>query len=162
MIVYKLKTLSSWLSQNGFKKEAMQVGKKLSSLEKKLIALKPAFAAAAQEVYDDWTEAKDEPGIFYCGVDDLNGGGICHLIADKMADVAYENGLNATTFSASIGEVHVWTIVSDGKEHFHVDISPYRYEEGGGYSWRKIPEVKFDPEDVTLCPADEFPGEDDF
>jgi len=31
-----------------------------------------------------------------------------------------------------------------------VDISPYIYENGGGFSWTKIPDVEFTNDDITF------------
>lgn len=123
-------------------------------LKEKLYLLRDQLAKAAQEVYDDWE--LDEDGLSW----QVGGGGICHLIADAMADVVFEKlEVECSPFSFSIGEVHVALAVSDGEEHYMIDINPYIYEEGSGYSWQKIPGVIFEPEDVTVYPIDEFPEE---
>jgi len=31
-----------------------------------------------------------------------------------------------------------------------VDIPPYTYETGGGYNWKKIPDVTFDASDIVF------------
>jgi hypothetical protein len=43
---------------------------------------------------------------------------------------------------------------------YSVDISPYAYERGGGYTWKKIPDVKFTPDDVEIDMIS--PDPDDF
>lgn len=116
---------------------------------------------AAQKVYNDWDQ--DETG--YC--DAYAYGGICHDIAGAICDVLYENDLPCTTFSFSIGEVHVAAVTATNDGVFFVDIHPSWYETGGGYCWRKIPGVIFTPDMVSLervspDPADfeEYAGED--
>lgn len=120
-------------------------------LPQQIESLIPQVLAAAQRVYDDWDENPDE----------YAGGGICHLIADEVAAVFNDRDIDATTLSAEQGEQHVWAIVllrsedSDGEEHivvYEVDIPPGVYETGGGYSWQKIPNVKFDRNDLVIQP----------
>jgi hypothetical protein len=93
-------------------------------------------------------------------------GGICHLIVDAMADVVGRNIPNAiaTPFSHDMGEVHVSLSVwiepaeenpeeddmDERVELFDVDIPPYTYETGGGYNWKKIPDVTFDASDIVF------------
>jgi hypothetical protein len=126
-----------------------------SELYRQIDALKPQLAAAAQEVYDAWDASDEENGDWQVGT-----GGICHLIADKMLDVLTSNisGLTATTIS-STHEVHVYVVAGktnvdeDGEkeeEYYGIDIRPYNYETGGGYSWKKIPDVLFTPDMVQV------------
>jgi hypothetical protein len=113
---------------------------------------------AAQKVYDSWYQ--DEEGF-----DEMYaGGGICHDIAGAIVDVIYKYIPNviAGTVNPSCGENHVWTMVAlesgdenedegdDRGEGYVVDIPYYVYEKGGGYSWTKIPDVEFSPEDITI------------
>lgn len=123
-----------------------------------LKALRPQFAAAAQEVYDEWDASDEVDGDWQVGQ-----GGICHLIADKILDVVASNipDLNMTTISSS-HEVHVYvvagrTTIIDPEpppvtedEYYSIDIRPYIYETGGGYNWKKIPDVVFTPDDITI------------
>lgn len=110
---------------------------------KEIIKLKNDFVEAAQKVYDNWNQ-DDE-------YDDLNGGGICHLIADKIVDVLYDkfNNIQATTVSSS-HEVHVYVVVAVEEGIYLIDIPYSIYERGGGYSWKKIPDVKFDKDDIII------------
>jgi GNAT superfamily N-acetyltransferase len=132
-----------------------------SELGKVLKSLKPQFAAAAQKVYDEW-DASDET----YGDAEVGFGGICHLIVDEWVDLVAERGYNATSFSHS-EQVHVSMTVwanppergedededdyaSEQVEVFDVDLNPYNYETGGGYSWKKIPDVTIDPGDISI------------
>ena len=127
----------------------------------KLHALRPQLAVAAQKVYDDWDASDEVDGDWQVG-----SGGICHLIADAMLDVMARAlpDLNMTTVSSS-HEVHVYTIVGITKqpenedddkeeEYYIVDIRPYLYETGGGYSWQKIPDIEFTPDFITIESCD--------
>lgn len=111
-----------------------------------LLQLKGDIAAVAQRVYDKWDEDEDE----------YAGGGICHLIAEEIVDYLNDRNIEAVPFSCSVGENHVMVAAKYGENAYIIDISPYVYETGGGYSWQKVPDVKFSPNDVTmeLAPGD--------
>src|SRR5208282_364562 len=125
-----------------------------------LKAIAPQLAIAAQKVYDQW-DASDET----YGDPEVGFGGICHVIVDAMADVVSRNIPNASvsSFSHDMGEVHVslsvWIEPAENPEEddmdervelFDVDIPPYTYETGGGYNWKKIPDVTFDASDIVF------------
>lgn len=96
------------------------------------------LVAVAQKVYDGWVQDED---------DDLNGGGICHLIAEAFCEVLGKAGVDAMTQSSS-AEVHVYTLFRCKEGIYELDL-PYRlYETGGGYTWHKKPGVKFEPDDL--------------
>jgi hypothetical protein len=124
--------------------------------------LRPKLALAAQSVYDEWDASDQEFGDCEVGF-----GGICHLIADAMASIIGDELPWACVTSVNHqDEVHVSLVVwvDPGTEEgeppagdetvdaVDVDISPYRYERGGGYEWTKIENVTIRPEDVTLYP----------
>jgi hypothetical protein len=113
-------------------------------ITKKLLRLKPKLAIAAQKVYDDWEQ--DEDG--YC--EWLGEGGICQDIAEAMQDILIENGIESQTVSQEIGEQHVYVVAKTKDGVYNVDIPPFIYETGGGYCWKKIPNVKFDESDVVI------------
>ena len=119
-----------------------------SSLQQRLEALRPQFAAAAQQVYDQWVQ--DE-------YDDLNGGGICQDVAEAIAGVIHQNisQVEAGTISASCGEQHVWVILHNQYEGFSIDVPYHLYERGGGYNWTKIPGVVFDARDIEIYPMNQ-------
>jgi hypothetical protein len=114
-------------------------------LLQELRELRAEMAAAAQKVYDEWTQDAE-------GVDEeLGTGGICdkvseevgNVVASNVPDVAFDDG-------GSGGEDHAWVIVSRDGEAYGVDIAPEVYERGGGYCWRKLPNVRFDPDHVEI------------
>jgi len=116
-----------------------------------LKSLSPELATAAQKVYDDWDQSDPEN-------DDLGGGGICQDIAEVMASKLNEFGIEAQTVSAQIGEQHVWVVAKLADGVYNVDIYPSAYERGGGYSWTKIPGVKFGAEYISISRLDPDPN----
>jgi hypothetical protein len=115
------------------------------TLRQELETLRPQIAAAAQEIYDAWDQVD--------GLDmDLGGGGICDQISAEIS------GIVANNIDASIdeyghdGDDHASVVVSRAGEQYVVDINFRHYESGGGYSWRKIPDVVFTPEMVDILP----------
>ena len=109
-----------------------------------LFSLKSKLAHSAQEVYDEWEQ--DENG--YC--DMLGEGGICQDIADAMADVLSDNGIECSTVSQETGEQHVYVVAKTEDGVYNVDIPPYLYETGSGYCWKKIPDVEFDERYIVI------------
>lgn len=111
--------------------------------------LRPAMAAAAQRIYDAWVQ--DEH-------DDLNGGGICHLIADEVATIMGNSGIPVSTQTANDVQ-HVYCVGQFSDGVFEVDI-PYRlYERGGGFTWTKIPDVHFTQDDILTYQLDGDPSQ---
>ena len=123
----------------------------LSNLE----SLTSEFVEASQKIYDDWDE---HPDVYF-------GGGICHLIADAFVEIVYKHYPHYTASTFTRDDIqHVETIVfnidSDSLnddvdvetdiETVMIDLSPYIYENGGGFSWTKIPDVEFDNNDITF------------
>jgi len=118
-----------------------------------LFSLKSRLALSAQKVYDEWEQ--DENG--YC--DMLGEGGICQDIADAMADVLSNNGIECTTVSQVSGEQHVYVVARTEDGVYNVDIPPYLYETGGGYCWKKIPDVEFDERYLVINRLSSDPDE---
>lgn len=117
---------------------------------KEVEALKPKLAAVAQEVYDAWQISDD-------GYDELNGGGICHLIADELVSVLSEHNIDRCQTVSSTHEQHVYVVGQFREGVYLIDV-PYRYyETGGGYSWKKIPDVKFDESFINIEPLNYNP-----
>lgn len=112
-------------------------------LKSRIEALRPQLAAKAQQRYDEW-EQDDE------GHDEWMGfGGICHEIADLFSDVFLEAGIDTT--SIHFDDVnHVACVAYDDDEGYIVDMPCGLYERGGGYRWRKIKDVVFEPSDITI------------
>ena len=118
-----------------------------------LFSLKSRLALSAQKVYDEWEQ--DENG--YC--DMLGEGGICQDIADAMADVLSNNGIECTTVPQVSGEQHVYVVARTEDGVYNVDIPPYLYETGGGYCWKKIPDVEFDERYLVINRLSSDPDE---
>lgn len=109
-----------------------------------MAAMLPQLLKAAQAVYDQW--AQDDDGYD----DEYGGGGICHDIADAMVGVLTERSIDAMTFSQAIGDVHVYVIAKFAEGVYELNIPPYIYERGSGYSWTKLPNVVFKENDVIV------------
>lgn len=104
-------------------------------------ALRARLATAAQKVYDEWDEDEDE----------YAGGGICHLIADAMADVLMAEGIKqVSTVSQQMDEVHVYVVAADDSGVYRIDIPPSVYETGGGYTWKKRQGIEITADDVEI------------
>jgi hypothetical protein len=103
----------------------------------------PKLLKAAQEQYDSWNQ--DEDGID----EEVGSGGICHLIADRHVEVISKAGIDCTTVSSS-HEVHVYTVAVLPSGVWLIDIRPENYERGGGYTWKKLPSVRFHHSDLTI------------
>lgn len=115
-----------------------------ASLRDRLMALRPAIAAAAQRVYDAWDQ--NEEGID----DDLGGGGICDAISQEIAAIVSSVKGAEVRDGGWEGDDHAYLIVEKGRESYVVDIPPGVYETGGGYSWTKRRGVVFEPSDVVI------------
>ncbi len=103
------------------------------------------MAQAAQEVYDSWDQDED-------GFDpDPGHGGICDEISCALAGVI-TNGVEDIEVheGSQEGDDHSFLIVMNSEEAYSVDIPPRVYETGGGYSWKKINDVSFSPEDIVI------------
>ena len=105
--------------------------------------------AAAQRIYDDWDESE---------VDTYAGGGICHIIADAICDVMWQIGIECTIVSCSY-EQHVYVAVKVEEGVYTIDIPYGIYETGGGFSWQKLPDIKFDSRDVVFYRVTGDPAE---
>ena len=101
----------------------------------------PKLLKAAQKQYDEWDQ--DEDGYDH----EVGSGGIYHLIVDAMLDVL--NDFDATSLSLD-SEVHVIGIVKLEEGVFELDVPYSLYEKGGGYTWKKIPNVVFEPSDIVI------------
>lgn len=132
-----------------------------SNFLNKLKSLKEKMCYAAQKEYDSWNQNEKGEDV------ELGVGGLCQDIASAICDVLSENGINCSTVSAEIGEQHVWTVAweneskynDDGEKigynAYNIDIPASIYEIGGGYTWKKIKDVVFSPEDILIDRADD-------
>jgi hypothetical protein len=121
-----------------------------------LTSLVPDLASAAQGIYDQWDQVD--------GFDvELGTGGICQDVASAMAGKMGEAGFeDVLVVSAAVGENHVFVmaLLEDGV--YQIDISPYHYESGAGYTWKKKPSVKFVPEMVSVMKVEGAISSDEF
>lgn len=121
-----------------------------NNLYNTLINLRNDFAIAAQKVYDEWEQDEE-------GNDEIYGsGGICDDIADAMCDVI-NNRTNYDCFHLyDEYDCHTSIYVYDvnSKQIFNVNIPPYVYEKGFGYSWKKINDVTFNLNDIDISEVD--------
>ena len=124
---------------------------KLSKKKFDILSLRPQMAQAAQKVYDEWDQSGEEGDV------ELGFGGICQDIAEAIVEVLDHHGIEAGSVSQSIGEQHVYAIAQVEEGVFEVDISPYTYERGAGYTWKKKPNVKFAPDDIAVSLIDKDP-----
>ena len=111
----------------------------LPSVERARAAI-PQILARVQQDYDRWDE-QDR--------DTYAGGGICHIIADTMCDVLGDLGIDCTPVSCSY-EQHVYIAARFAEGVYTIDIPYHVYETGGGFSWQKIPDVRFSARDVVF------------
>ena len=114
-------------------------------------ALMPRFLKAAQADYDVWDETN---------TDQYAGGGICHIIADSICGVLTEYGIDCTPVSCNY-EQHVYVAAKFAEGVYTIDIPYWIYEAGGGFSWRKLPDVVFEPRDVVFHKVTSDPEEFD-
>ena len=118
-----------------------------SNLLQRISSFLPQIVSVAQNEYDSWEQ--DEEGF-----DEALGhsGGICQDIAERICELMNSNGIDCITQDAMVGDQHVWAVAYDegSNKAFMIDISPYVYESGGGYSWQKLPDVIFSNNDVII------------
>lgn len=107
-----------------------------SQFFQELWSMRPRLAEAAQEVYDAW--------------DVEDGFGICDQIANAMAGVLFDIEGIEIDEGGWEGDDHAYLIVRRDGEAYEIDIPYYIYEKGGGYSWQRIDDVKFTPDDVVI------------
>jgi hypothetical protein len=115
------------------------------------------MVAAAQAVYDQWQQDEEGNSIGWVGNYELGQGGICHIIADDMIDVLYKHGIRDVQSVCSSFEQHVYIIGQFKEGIYEIDI-PYRiYETGGGFTWKKIPDVEFVRSNIRINGIDDDP-----
>lgn len=110
-------------------------------------ALSSQLVAAAQTEYDEWDESDE---------DTYAGGGICHLIAEKLVSVLDAAGIEASTVS-SAHEQHVYVACKLREGVVTLDIPHGLYELGSVFTWSKIHGVQFEASDLAWYTADKDP-----
>jgi len=124
----------------GRKKKAMSENTEELPSVSKAKAMVPQLVSRAQQDYDSWDESDK---------DTYAGGGICHIIADSICDVLISAGIDCSPVS-SCHEQHVYVAAKFAEGVYSIDIPYHVYETGGGFSWEKLPDVKFDPGHVVF------------
>ncbi len=107
--------------------------------------LKARLAIVAQNVYDEWEQ--DENGEDF----ELGTGGICDRIADAFCGVLADEYPTATT--SIYGDGHAYAYVKRGVHVYCIDLPAHVYETGGGYVWKKIPDVTIEASDIYISRA---------
>lgn len=106
-------------------------------------SLRPALIQAAQEEYNDWDVDDEDKAEYYAG------GGICHYIADRFVEILQAHNINCSSVSSD-HEQHVYVVAQFAEGVYMIDLHYNNYETGGGFTWKKIPEVEFDPSDIDF------------
>lgn len=110
------------------------------------------MAAAAQKVYDGWVQ--DEHGY----AEELGTGGICHLIADDLIDVLWNHKIHNCQTVSSTHEQHVYVVGAFREGVYMIDIPWHTYERGAGFSWKKLPDIVFDKDHISVDRLDSNPN----
>lgn len=108
------------------------------------------FVQLVQKIYNEWDEED---------VDTYANGGICHIIAEEFAGELNRMGYEAQSVTAAVGDQHVYTVFQCAEGVYEMDISPYTYETGGGYNWKKKKGVIFDESDISVNRLSSDPAE---
>lgn len=111
-------------------------------------ALTPLLLQVAQVEYDKWDESDE---------DTYAGGGICHLIAERLATVLDSAGIEASSVSSTF-EQHVFVVCQLAAGVYTLDIPYSNYERGAGFHWVKIKGVQFDANCLDWFRVDSNPS----
>ena len=115
------------------------------SLKSQLYSLRLKIIEAAQRVLDEWFQ--DDEGVS----DEFGGGGVCDQISNAIMGVVGQHIPNVNFMDGGQdGDDHAYPIIYNDEKAFIIDIPNYIYEIGGGYSWRKIPNVILKENDVVI------------
>lgn len=117
-----------------------------------LQGIRDKMAAAAQRVYNDWVQDED-------GIDDhYGGGGICDDVSEAMADtIAQNTPYDAITIhNEAFCHTACYVVDYENKILIKADISPYNYEQGTAYTWKKKDGVVFTADMVDIQDESEF------
>jgi len=112
-------------------------------VEQELRSYAKDLATLAQQIYDEWDQDADGHS------EELGTGGICDLISSAIGSYLSERGFDIQD-GGHEGDDHAWIYASKHGATFAVDIAPDTYEIGGGYSWRKRPNVVFDGNHIDI------------
>lgn len=116
----------------------------LNSISEITDVVKDEMVKVAQKQYDEWQQDHEGQDI------ELGSGGICHLIADDLIDVLYRHKIENVQSVCSTHEQHVYVVGQFKEGIYEIDIPYNVYETGGGYNWKKIPDVQFSRNDIVI------------
>lgn len=125
---------------------------KLNSIKEINNTVLDQMVVAAQKEYDNWVQ--DEHGYN----DEYGTGGICHLIADELINVLYNHKIENCQTVCSSFEQHVYVVGKFIEGVYQIDIPYHVYETGGGYTWKKLPDVEFDRNHIVIRKLDSDPN----
>lgn len=124
---------------------------KLNSVKDITSSILDKMAATAQVVYDGWVLNDEEYD------EEVGYGGICHLVADDLIDTLYNNDIHNCQTVCSTHEQHVYVVGQFKEGVYMIDIPYHIYETGGGFRWKKKPNVKFDVNHIVVDKLDSDP-----
>jgi hypothetical protein len=125
----------------------------LNSIKDITDIVKNDMVKVAQKQYDEWEQGGDGQDV------ELGSGGICHLIADDLIDILYSHKIENIQSVSSNYEQHVYIVGQFKEGIYEIDVPHYVYETGGGFTWKKIPNVKFDRSDIVIRRLSSDPSE---
>jgi hypothetical protein len=125
----------------------------LNSVSEITDVVKDEMVKVAQKQYDAWKQDHNGQN------DELGSGGICHLIADDLINVLYRHKIENVQSVCSNYEQHVYVVGQFKEGIYEIDIPYDVYETGGGYTWKKIPDVKFSRNDIVISRLSSDPSE---
>lgn len=125
----------------------------LNSVSEITDVVKDEMVKVAQEQYDAWKQDHNGQN------DELGSGGICHLIADDLISVLYRHKIENVQSVCSNYEQHVYVVGQFKEGIYEIDIPYDVYETGGGYTWKKIPDVQFSRNDIVIRRLSSDPSE---
>lgn len=125
----------------------------LNSVSEITDVVKDEMVKVAQEQYDAWKQDHNGQN------DELGSGGICHLIADDLINVLYRHKIENVQSVCSNYEQHVYVVGQFKEGIYEIDIPYDVYETGGGYTWKKIPDVQFSRNDIVISRLSSDPSE---
>lgn len=115
-----------------------------------LLEIRTDLILVAQKVYDEWEQDNE-------GYDELYGiGGICDDIADAMCNLIHsKTDYNCFTFYNEFDcHTSIYVYDTEKKLLYNVDIPPYVYESGTAYAWKKLKDINFNVNHVTITQKD--------
>lgn len=125
----------------------------LNSISDITDSIKDEMVKVAQKQYDRWQQDHEGQDV------ELGRGGICHLIADDLINVLYRNKIDNVQSVCSNYEQHVYIVGQFKEGIYEIDIPYDVYETGGGFTWKKRPDVIFSRQDIVVSRLSSDPSE---